>query len=847
MDRNIKKNFPVTGMTCASCAARVEKVLNSCPGVNAAGVNFATSTVNVDYDGESCSPEVLQQIVRDAGYDLLLDESVDSLDAEQARKYRALKSRTIWAVILSLPVVVIGMFFMNMPYANLIMFLFSTPVVFWLGRQFFIGAWKQLRHRSANMDTLVALSTGIAWLFSVANMLFPDYWMSKGIHPHVYFEASAVIIAFILLGRTLESKAKGNTSSAIKKLMGLQPKTVMILLPDGSTTVYPIDRIRIGDTVVVRPGERIAVDGLVTDGSSFVDESMLSGEPIPVEKRPGEKVYAGTINGTGSFHYEAEKVGGDTLLAKIIRMVQDAQGSKAPVQQLVDKVAAVFVPVIMSIALISFIVWMIADGNGGFSHGLLAAVTVLIIACPCALGLATPTAIMVGIGKGAELGILIKDAEALETAPKIDAVVLDKTGTVTAGRPVVENVVRVRTLPEADAILSALEQRSEHPLAQAIVSRFKDEASAGVELSDFESVTGRGVKARVGGVVYYAGNRRFMEENGVEISPVVREREAKLTADANSVVWFADADGVISLIGISDPIKPTSARAVAELEKMGIEVYMLTGDNRSTAEAVARKAGIRHCIAEVLPQDKSAFVEKLRKEGRKVAMVGDGINDSAALAVADLSIAMGTGSDIAIDVAKMTIISAELTKIPLAIRLSRATVRTIRQNLFWAFIYNVIGVPVAAGVLYPFCGFLLNPMIAGAAMAFSSVSVVTNSLLLKRKSFADGTDAVNGQSVLTKNESDVNISDEKIIPVDTKPVEETPIIKPNATMKQEFKIEGMACTHCSGRVDAAIRALPGVTAVNVDLASGTAVVEGDVAPETVIETVTAAGYPTQKK
>lgn len=501
----------------------------------------------------------------------------------------------------------------------------------------------------------------------------------------------------------------------------------------------------------------------------------------------------------------------------------------------------------MSIALISFVVWMIADGNGGFSHGLLAAVTVLIIACPCALGLATPTAIMVGIGKGAELGILIKDAEALETAPKIDAVVLDKTGTVTAGRPVVENVVRVRTLPEADAILSALEQRSEHPLAQAIVSRFKDEASAGVELSDFESVTGRGVKAHVGGVVYYAGNRRFMEENGVEISPVVREREAKLTADANSVVWFADADGVISLIGISDPIKPTSARAVAELEKMGIEVYMLTGDNRSTAEAVARKAGIRHCIAEVLPQDKSAFVEKLRKEGRKVAMVGDGINDSAALAVADLSIAMGTGSDIAIDVAKMTIISAELTKIPLAIRLSRATVRTIRQNLFWAFIYNVIGVPVAAGVLYPFCGFLLNPMIAGAAMAFSSVSVVTNSLLLKRKSFADRTDAVNGQSVLTKNESDVNISDEKIIPVDTKPVEETTTIKTNATMKQEFKIEGMACTHCSGRVDAAIRALPGVTAVNVDLASGTAVVEGDVAPETVIETVTAAGYPTQKK
>lgn len=726
----VTKNFPVTGMSCASCALHVERALNACPGVSQARVNFATSTANVDFNSAECSPEQLQKAVEVAGYDLVIAEGADLLEHRQAEDYRNLKRRTVWAVALSIPVVIIGMFFMNMPDANMIMFLLATPVVFVFGRQFFVGAWKQLRHGSANMDTLVALSTGIAWLFSVANMMFAGYWVSRGIHPHVYFEAAAVIVAFILLGRLLESKAKGNTSSAIKKLMGLQPKTVIVVQPDGATAEVAITDVKPGDIIMVRPGERVAVDGTVTDGTSYVDESMLSGEPIPVEKQPGAKVFAGTVNGTGSFRFKADKVGGDTLLARIIAMVQDAQGSKAPVQQLVDRVAAVFVPVIIGIALLSFAVWMLCGGQGAFSHGLLAAVTVLIIACPCALGLATPTALVVGIGRAAESGILIKDAQSLEIAPKINAVVLDKTGTVTQGKPTVNEVAYFKP-DHHTAVLLALERQSEHPLARAIIDQFESDST--VTVSDFSSETGRGVRGTVDGVEYLVGNRRMMDENHIPITADVLSSEAALTAQANSVVWFANTDGVIALIGISDPIKPTSIQAVQQLQQMGIEVYMLTGDNQAAARVAADKAGIRHVRAEVLPQDKAEFVTELQRQGKRVAMVGDGINDSAALAAADLSIAMGTGSDIAIDVAKMTIVSADLSKIPLAVTLARKTVRTIHQNLFWAFIYNVIGVPIAAGVLYPVNGFLLNPMLAGAAMAFSSVSVVANSLLLKRR------------------------------------------------------------------------------------------------------------------
>ena len=734
-NKNItQESFPILGMSCASCAARVDKALNHQPGVSKAAVNYASGMATVEYDPSQCSPEALKQAVQAAGYDLLIQQGRNTLEeAEQAhdKKYRALKFRTTWAIILSVPIVIIGMFFMDMPYANLIMWALSTPIIFGLGRSFFVSAWKQLEHGSANMDTLVANSTGIAYLFSLFNMLFPEFWLSRGIHPHVYFEAASVIIAFILLGRLLEEKAKGNTSSAIKKLMGLQPKNVTVITPTGEQQEISIEQIRPGDLLLVKPGERIAVDGSVTEGESFVDESMLSGEPIAVSKYKGTKVFAGTINQQGSFRFRAEKVGTDTLLAKIIHMVQDAQGSKAPVQQLVDKIAGIFVPVIIGIAIVSFIAWMLLDGENGFTHGLLALVTVLIIACPCALGLATPTAIMVGIGKGAERGILIKDAESLEIAKKIDTVVLDKTGTVTEGKPAVSDLIWNDRTERAESIFYSLEKLSEHPLVEAIAGYFKDVRFT--EIEHFDSITGKGVKGQVEDKTYYAGNRKLLEENRISISPALSAEAARLTAEAQTVIWFADDTAALAIAAITDRIKPTSIQAVAELRAAGIEVYMLTGDNEATAGEIARQAGITHYKAGVLPQDKAAFISQLQKEGKKVAMAGDGINDSAALAQADLSIAMGGGSDIAMDVAKMTIISSDLTKIPEALKLSRLTVRTIRQNLFWAFIYNLIGVPIAAGILYPINGFLLNPMIAGAAMAFSSVSVVSNSLRLKRK------------------------------------------------------------------------------------------------------------------
>ena len=792
-DKNIvQETFPVLGMSCASCAARIEKTLNRQSGVKIAAVNYASATATVEYDPKNCSSEALQQAVQAAGYDLLINRDGNTLEeAEEAhnKKFTTLKLRTVWAVILSLPVVIIGMFFMDMPYANPIMWTLSTPIVFWLGRGFFSSAWKQLRHGSANMDTLVAISTGTAYLFSLFNMLFPDFWLSRGIHPHVYFEAASVIIAFILLGRLLEEKAKGNTSTAIKKLMGLQPKTVTVV--GNEERIVPIEQIRPGDIILVKPGERIAVDGIVTEGSSYVDESMLSGEPVAVSKQKDAKVFAGTINQKGSFRFRAEKVGTDTLLAKIIHMVQDAQGSKAPVQQLVDKIAGIFVPTIIGIAVLAFIVWMMLDGTGGFTHGLLAFVTVVIIACPCALGLGTPTAIMVGIGKGAERGILIKDAESLEIAKKVNTVVLDKTGTVTEGKPVVSKLVwnTPTTTPNPSIsskdvlpdIFYSLEKLSEHPLADAVVNHLKESASID-DIQDFETITGKGVKGRTQGRIYFVGNLKLLEENRIAISRSLREEATRLTAEAQTVIWFADEENVLAIAGITDRIKETSIRAVSELHAAGIEVHMLTGDNEATAREIARKAGIAHYQASVLPQDKAAFVSRLQAEGRKVAMVGDGINDSAALAQADLSIAMGGGSDIAMDVAKMTIISSDLTKIPEALCLSRLTVRTIRQNLFWAFIYNIIGVPIAAGILYPINGFLLNPMIAGAAMAFSSVSVVSNSLLLKRKRIHEG--------------------------------EENKEVEPptETIMKKEFKVEGMMCNHCRMHVEKALNSMEGIHA-----------------------------------
>ncbi len=730
----LKKSFPVLNMTCASCALSVESMTKTSEGVVSATVNYANAMLSVEYMPGITNPLKLQKAIQSIGYDLLIkDESTqhDSLEALHDKRFRELKTKTLWSIILAVPVMVIGMFFMHMPYANYIMWLLSTPVVIWFGKGFFINAWKQAKHRSANMDTLVALSTGIAYLFSVFNMLFPQFWINRGLEVHVYFEAAAVIIAFILLGKTLEEKAKGNTSSAIKKLIGLQPKTVTKILEDGSEHQIAIDEVAEDDLLHVKPGERIAVDGVVVSGSSYVDESMLTGESVPVLKNEQEKIFAGTINQKGSFKFKATRVGKDTMLAHIIKMVQDAQGSKAPVQKLVDRVAAIFVPVVMAASVLTFILWMILGGENSIVHGLLAAVSVLVIACPCALGLATPTAIMVGVGKGAENGILIKDAESLEMAKKVDAIVLDKTGTITEGKPQVTGVAWLNNDDSAKQILFTLEKQSEHPLAEAVVSFYKNEK--GVALTSFESITGKGIKAVYNGQTYFAGNIQLLNEYGIMGCSELQQQADKWYSLANTVIWFADSKKTLAAIAIADKIKDTSFLAIKELKSMGIEVYMLTGDNTSTAKSIAEQTGISNYKAEMLPQHKADFIKSLQQQGKTVAMVGDGINDSTALATADVSIAMGKGSDIAMDVARMTIISSDLNKIPRAIRLSGQTVATIKQNLFWAFIYNIIGIPIAAGILYPINGFLLNPMIAGAAMAFSSVSVVSNSLRLKLK------------------------------------------------------------------------------------------------------------------
>lgn len=727
----ISRVYPVVGMHCAACAARINKVLGKQAGVVECSVNLAANNVSLKYNSTVTTAENLAEAVDRMGFRLIVDSGGETeAESEGKKRYKKLKTNTLWAILLSFPIVLLSMVFMNVPYANEIMALLATPVVLYFGRGFFVNAWKQLKQKSANMDTLVALSIGVAYLFSLFNMLYPEFWLKRGVQPHVYFEASSVIVAFILLGRTLEEKAKGNTTTAIKKLIGLAPKTAMLVSDDGSMNEVVIETIKVGDLIAVRPGEKIPVDGVVESGTSYVDESMLSGEAVPVSKTVDGTVYAGTINQKGSFKFRATKVGSDTMLAMIIRMVQEAQGSKAPLQRIVDKVAGVFVPVIVSIAMLSMILWIALGGDDGVVHGILAFVTVVIIACPCALGLATPTAIMVGIGKGAENGILIKDAKSLEVAKNIDVVVLDKTGTITEGHPEVADVVPAEGI-DIDAVANAvysLESQSEHPLAEAIVMHFKMADAQLLEVRQFESVAGHGVEGVVAGRPYYVGNAKYLRSKGVKLESYLETRANELEQAAMTVVWVADDERSLGIISVVDKVKQSSAEAVSRLHDMGITIYMLTGDNRATAEAVASQVGIQYYKASVLPQGKAEFIKKMQQEGHCVAMVGDGINDSAALAQADIGIAMGRGSDIALDISKMAIVKNDLTKIPQAIKLSKRIVRTIHQNLFWAFVYNMIGVPVAAGILFPINGFLLNPMIAGAAMAMSSVSVVTNSL-----------------------------------------------------------------------------------------------------------------------
>ncbi|MCC9166776.1 heavy metal translocating P-type ATPase [Pontibacter harenae] len=730
-----KSTFPVEGMSCASCAASIESMLRTKEGVQEANVNFAGKTVQVAYEPATVTPAQLRETVQEIGFDMLIDKQTEEeLEERHQASLDKLKRKTIVAGILALPVFVLGMFFHDAFVGiNWVMLLFTAPVLLWAGQSFFVNAWNQAKFFRANMDTLVALSTGIAFIFSVFNTVYPHFFMSRGLMPHVYYEAVAVIIAFILLGKYLEEGAKDRSSAAIKKLMGLQPKTVRVLRNGGELEIK-VEEVAVGDRVVLLPGDRVPVDGEVVAGTSFIDESMLSGEPLPVKKEPGSKLFAGTINQKGSLQLIAEKTGGETMLAHIIKMVQEAQGSKAPVQKLVDKIAGIFVPVVLGIALLTLAAWLIFGGEAYLTEALLSMISVLVIACPCALGLATPTAIMVGVGRGAENGILIKDAESLERAHQLDAIILDKTGTITAGEPTVTDVVWAEGVAEQERLeqlFFSMEAQSEHPIAQAVYTFYKDKGLQAIQPSYFNSLTGLGVEADFGTERYFTGNEKLVKRQGVQISQSLIQEARRLQEQAKTVIFFSNEAKVLAVFAVSDPIKPSAAAGIKAMQEVGLEVYMLTGDNSQTAAAVAKQTGIKHFQAELLPQDKATFVQKLQAEGKKVAMAGDGINDAQALATADISIAMGQGTDVAMDVAGITLMRSDLTQIAAAVKLSQATVRTIRQNLFWAFFYNVICIPVAAGLLYPFTGFLLSPMLAGAAMALSSVSVVGNSLRLR--------------------------------------------------------------------------------------------------------------------
>ncbi|WMJ73021.1 heavy metal translocating P-type ATPase [Cytophagaceae bacterium ABcell3] len=734
VDKNISERFPVKGMSCASCAGSVESILGAQKGVVSAKVNFASHTVGVEYNPEEVSPGELRQALQKVGFDMETEAEAELIEEEKLLALQKLKRKTLFAFIFSFPVFVIGMFFHHsVPYAEWIMFVLSTPVLFVSGKAFYVNAAKQAKYLRANMDTLVALSTGIAFIYSAFNTIFPDFMLSRGLEPHVYFEAAAVIIAFILLGRYLEEQARAGTSEAIKKLMGLQPKTVRVIR-NGEELTVSIKDVMPGDLIAVKPGDRIPIDGVISEGYSAVNESMITGEPLPVEKVKGDHVFAGTLNQKGSFVFRAEKAAQETFLAQIIEMVKKAQGSKAPVQKLVDKVAGVFVPIVLAIAVLTFLVWLGADVENNITYAILSLITVLIIACPCALGLATPTAIMAGIGKGAENGILIRDAETLQLAKKATAVVLDKTGTITKGEPEISGSIwksGIEDTTELEGVLLSAELSSGHPLAEALAKGLSH--AKPVAISDFENLPGAGIGFYYGGKKFFAGNEKLMRSHHIQVDRELEIFAAEKESAGNSLVYFSNDVEVMAVFSLADTLKEGVREEVARLKLRGMKVYMLTGDNKGTADKIAAEAGIdsNNVIAEVLPGGKEQFVQQLKSQGETVVMVGDGINDSQALARADVSIAMGKGSDIAMDVAAITLMSSDISLLSKSLKLSSHTMATIKQNLFWAFIYNVIAIPIAAGLFYPFTGYLLNPMVAGAAMAFSSVSVVSNSLRLK--------------------------------------------------------------------------------------------------------------------
>ncbi|MVN22933.1 heavy metal translocating P-type ATPase [Mucilaginibacter arboris] len=736
MEKNIvHKIYPVTGMSCASCAMSVQSMAASVPGVQQANVNYATHALDIYFNQQKTDQEQIRKAIQNVGYDLILDEdnAFGQQEEQQEKELAKLKKQTLGAVLLTVPVVLLDMVFMHWKPANLLMLVLTSVVLFVFGKRFFVNAWKQAQHLNANMDTLVAISTGVAYLFSLFNTVYPAFWLSRGIVPHVYFEAAAVVISFILVGKLLEERAKSGTSASVKKLMGLQVRTVRVIR-NGIETETDIAEVREGEMIRIKPGERVPVDGEIAEGNTFINEAMMTGEPMAVARKTGDTVFAGTVNQKGSFVLKATKVGNNTLLSRMIKAVQNAQGSKAKVQKLADKIASVFVPAVMAIALISAVAWWVFGGEQAFSQGLLSFVTVLIVACPCALGLATPTAIMVGVGKGAEKGILIRDAETLERAYKVNAVLLDKTGTITEGKPKLTALNWNVSLTENEqkilsGILLAAELQSEHPLADAIVDFLRIKEASAQTVTDFKSVTGSGVSIVYQNQKYYVGKPDWVKEI-CALSPNETNHIPQTDA-SNTIIYFAKTGSLLAVLTVADEIRKEAAATVARLKQAGITVWMLTGDAAATANSIAAKTGIENVVSGISPSGKAELVKKLQQEGKVVAMAGDGINDAEALATADVSIAMGLGSDIAMDVARITLLSSNITLLPEVLKLSAQTIQTIRQNLFWAFIYNIIAIPVAAGILYPIWCIQLNPMFAGAAMALSSVSVVTNSLRLK--------------------------------------------------------------------------------------------------------------------
>ena len=723
----VKEVLPVKGMTCAACANSVESTLNAQQGVSNAHVNFADNSVLVEYDPDSVTLEDLGLSVAGIGYELVTSVDPDELEAEREKDFKRLRRKFLISLIFTLPVFIISMFMIPVPYSGFVQMILVLPVIFYSGRHFYINAWKKLKHKTSNMDTLIAMGTGTAFLYSVFNTFFPNFLRSYDLIPHVYYESAAVIITLILTGQLLEESAKRKTSGAIRKLMDLQPDTANILFVDRETSV-PVDQIRNGDIVVVRPGERIPVDGKITKGSANVDESMITGEPLPVFKQGGETVVAGTINHDGHFQFEASRVGSQTVLARIIRMVQEAQGSKAASQKLADKISSIFVPTVIIIAIITLIAWMTV--GPGFTQGFVALISVLIIACPCALGLATPTAIMVGIGRAASKGILIRDAEALEEIKSIQTLLVDKTGTLTVGEARVTDEFGGDYVEE----LFSLERKSGHPLSRAITRHFDEKYHPGdVNIEDFRNHPGKGISGKGPSGQLLAGKPEFLQEEGVALDERQERIVSELIGSGKTVVAYSVENKVVRLLGMEDEIKEEAQEVVHELEKSGIQTVMITGDNEGNARRISEQAGISNYHSGVQPEDKLSLVKEYQEKGQVVAMAGDGLNDAPALAKANVGIAMGNGTDIAMESAPITIIKGDLSRIHNAIDLSKSTTRTIRENLFWAFFYNIIAIPVAAGVLYPINGFLLDPMIAGGAMAFSSLSVVLNSLRLNLK------------------------------------------------------------------------------------------------------------------